>query len=364
VPLACLTVAALLMGAADLSSAAQPPLPAAAQPPLPAAAQPPLRAPAQAEPPTRPLVIVSVMPPLDGQRLVDALAAYLDERGVKVELAPPVVAAALEERIEALRAAAAAAHALAAVHVQRAAASVQIDLVDMVTDKSLLSIASTPRRDEDLYRTVALKIQALLRATASEPEAGVEASPPMARLAAERIPPAPAAAESARLSLRAGYALWAFAPGGLSAQGLAVDARARLAGRFEVSLGASALTAVRGKAGDASVSASVFPLDAGVTARLVDRRLQLLAGLGGQVALVDATASGTGTAVRRVREPLVAAGARVEARLPVGATTWLSASGALSAVVLGERFTVEGAPAVDMSSFVAVFGLGIGVALR
>jgi hypothetical protein len=344
VPLACLTVAALLMATADPSSPAVPTVPA------------------QAQPPTQPLVIVSAMAPLDGQRLGDALAAYLDERGVKVELAPAVEAAALEDRIAALRAAAAAAHALAAVHVQRAGASIQIDLVDMVTDKSLLSIASTPRRDEDLYRTVALKIQALLRATASEPEAGVEASPPMARLAAEGAPPA--AAEAARLSLRAGYALWTFAPGGLSAQGLAVDGRARLGGRFEVALGASALTAVRGKTGDASVSASVFPLDAGVTARLVDRRLQLLAGLGAQVALVDATASGTGTAVRRVREPFVAAGARLEARLPVGATTWLSLSGALSAVVLGERFTVEGAPAVDMSSFVAVFGLGVGVALR
>jgi hypothetical protein len=333
VPFACLTLAALLTATAD--------------------------------PQTRPLVIVSAMAPLDGQRLGDALAAYLDERGVKVELAPPVEAAALEDRIAALRAAAAAAHALAAVHVQRAAASIQIDLVDMVTDKSLLSIASTPRRDEDLYRTVALKIQALLRATASEPEAGVEASPPMARLAAERSPPA-AAAEPARLSLRAGYALWAFAPGGLSAQGLAVEARARVASRFEVALGASALTAVRGKAGDASVSASVFPLDASVAARLLDRRLQLWTGLAAQVALVDATASGTGTGTtaRRVREPFVAAGARLEGRLPVGASTWLSLSGALSAVLLGERFTVEGAPAVDMSSLVAVFGLGVGVALR
>jgi hypothetical protein len=310
----------------------------------------------------RPLVLVSAAAPLDGQRLADALGAYLDERGVKVELTRPVDEPALEPRIAALRQAASDAGALAAVHVQRTAASVQIDLVDVVTDKSLLSIVSTPQRDADLYRTVALKIQALLRATASEPEAGVEASPPLARLAAEasrRVEAAPP-----RLALGAGYVLWAFAPAGLYAQGLAVDARAHLGRLFTVSLGAAAITAVRGRSGDAAVAANLFPLDLAVMARIVDRRLQLSAGLAGQIALVDATASGTGTAVRRVREPFGAAGARVEARLAVGATTWLWLSGALSGVVLGERFTVAGAPAVDMSSLLAVFGLGIGVGLR
>jgi hypothetical protein len=334
VSLACLTLIAVLAGTVD--------------PPPP--------------PPPRPLVLVSAAAPLDGQRLADALAAYLDERGVKVELTRPVEEPALELRIAALRQAAGDAGALAAVHVQRSAASVQIDLVDVVTDKSLLSIVSTPQRDADLYRTVALKIQALLRATASEPEAGVEASPPMARLAAE----APPRGETAppRLALGAGYVLWAFAPAGLYAQGLAVDASAHLGPRLTVALGAAAVTAVRGRTDAGAVTASVFPLDLAVMARIVDRRLQLSAGLAGQVALVDATASGTGTAVRRVREPFGAAGARVQARLPVGATTWLWLSGALSAVVLGERFTVAGAPAVDMSSVLAVFGLGIGVALR
>jgi hypothetical protein len=307
-------------------------------------------------------VVVSAAAPLDGQRLADALAAYLDERGVEVELVPPVEEPALEARIATLRQVAGGAGALAAVHVQRTATSVQIDLVDVVTNKSLLAIAGTPLRDADLYRTVALKIQALLRATASEPEAGVEASPPMARLAAEAAPRGETAPP--RLALGAGYVLWAFAPAGLTAQGLAVDARAHLGSRFTVALGAAALTAVRGKAGDAAVTASVFPLDVAVMARLVDRRLQIAAGLAGQVALVDATASGTGTAVRHAREPFGAVGARVEAKLAVGATTWLSLSGALSAVVLGERFTVAGAPVVDMSSLLAVFGLGIGVALR
>src|SRR4030095_2779874 len=58
----------------------------------------------------------------------------------------------------------AAVRAIAAVRAAAAtSATIESEVVDLATEKALVTSVPRPARDEDLYRALALKIQALLR---------------------------------------------------------------------------------------------------------------------------------------------------------------------------------------------------------
>ena len=85
--------------------------------------------------------------------------------------------------------------AVAVVRAEHGArGTVEIELVDLATDKALVVSVPRPARDEDLYRALALKIQAVLRATLSEARAELDPGSSLGRLVAESgaAPPAPA----------------------------------------------------------------------------------------------------------------------------------------------------------------------------
>ena len=62
--------------------------------------------------------------------------------------------------------------AVAVIRAERGApGAIDVEMLDLATDKALLATVPRPARDEDLYRALALKIQAMLRATLSEERA-------------------------------------------------------------------------------------------------------------------------------------------------------------------------------------------------
>ena len=114
-------------------------------------------------------VVVTAAAPLDSQRLADALRTYLDEFGIHVQVAPATAGGDLRTQLDDARHLGESVRAVAVVRAERETrGEVEVELYDLATDKALVAAVRRPVRDEDLYRALALKIQAILRATFSE----------------------------------------------------------------------------------------------------------------------------------------------------------------------------------------------------
>ena len=108
------------------------------------------------------------------------------------------------QRLDDARALGAAVRAVAVVRAEHGApGSVEIELIDLATGKALVVSVPRPQRDEDLYRALALKIQAVLRATLSEARADFDPGSSLGRLVEQRRR---TAAGAARRTRRAGRA--------------------------------------------------------------------------------------------------------------------------------------------------------------
>jgi hypothetical protein len=331
-----------------------------------AALGPPDSPPDQPQPDPKPILVVTASPPVDAQRLGDALRSYLDGYGIVVESAPAAPADDnLREQIGATRRAGESWRAMAAVRVGRGdPESIEIELVDLVTDKSLVVALARPRRDEDLYRALALKIHAVLRATLSDESAPrARELPAVARLVAA---PAPAAAPPPqhRLALQAGYLALGFPLGGPTLQGLALGGSFRARRWLELAAGTAVLSSVSARAQDVSVDASLWPLFVTALVRVETGRFQALAGPRALLARARINASSSTTPVQSPAELLAAAGLAVEGRVDLGTATWLYIAAGASAVVLGERYKVGGAPVLDTSRAEASASIGLGVAVH
>jgi hypothetical protein len=141
-------------------------------------------------------IVVTTAPSMDAQRLADALRVYLDEFGIRVETRPAGEAGDLRQRIDDARQLGESLRAIAVIRAEHGARGlVEIELIDLATSKALVVSVPRPERDEDLYRALALKIQAVLRATLSEARADLDPRSSLGRLVAEdRAPPVAAVA--------------------------------------------------------------------------------------------------------------------------------------------------------------------------
>jgi len=210
-------------------------------------------------------IVVTAAPSMDAQRLADALRVYLDEFGIKVETRAAGEADDLRKRIDDARQLGEALRAVAVVRAERGPrGAVEIELIDLQTDKALVVSVPRPERDEDLYRALALKIQAVLRATLSEARDDLDPKSSLGRLVTEApprvektppAPPAPAPAPPA-LALDVGYGAVSFPDGGPLFGGLAVRASWRPRPSLELAIGTAAL---------ASATASNGPIEATAT---------------------------------------------------------------------------------------------------
>lgn len=320
--------------------------------------------------PDAPQVVIAAGPPVDAERLADALRVYLDEYGIRVEARSSAGGPELRQRLDEARQLGQAVRAVAVVRIAHASAgAVEIELVDLATDKALLvSVPRTPR-DEDLYRALALKIQALLRTTLSEARAELDPRSSLGRLVAADAgagPPASPPQGEARLALQVGYDVLAF-PGGASFTGLGARGSWRPSPRVQLALSTAALGTEKASLGTVEAAAAVVPLHVALHVPVPmgagEGRVAVWVGPSVEVAHVRVTATSSNTPVRSTRNILVAGGVEAEGRLTLVRGLWLFARGAALGVLNGERYNVAGTPLFDTSrlQLAAAFGAGVGL---
>ena len=329
-------------------------------------------------------VVVTAAPPVDGQRLADAMRAYLDEYGIRVESASPAQPGDLRAQIADARRIGQAVRAMAVVRAQTGAVgedpggggdpgsggargTIEIEIVDLATEKVLIAEVPRPRRDEDLYRALALKIQATLRATLSEAPERVGPRAGLTRLALSPsvVGQGATAPAPARVSLETGYVLFAFPLGGLQLQGLSLMAAFAARPWLEVALGGAVLDSLRAEGSGVVAVARVVPLGASARVRWAGARVEGLAGPAAGLAYVGVTPSSPSANVVTQRHLVPALGVELEGRLRVRASTpaWIYARAAGLGVLLGERYTAAGQVLADTSRFQASLSLGLGLGL-
>ena len=329
-------------------------------------------------------VVVTAAAPLDSQRLADALRTYLDEFGIHVQVAPVTTDGDLRTQLDDARHLGESARAVAVVRAERETrGEIEVELYDLATDKALVAVVRRPVRDEDLYRALALKIQAILRATFSEARGELQPGSPVGRLLAANdnstAPVTPAATVSApdsdrqarpatHLALATGYAIVSFPVGGLVLQGVEVNGVVLPRPWLELTLGTAVLGSVHAAGGGVDAAMTVIPVSAAALLRLTRRRTELLFGPSAELAFASVSptsmSSGTLPVVPPTHNVIVGVGGEAEGRLRAWETTWIFARVSALGVLLGERYDVSGAPILDTSRFELSAVAGIGVALR
>jgi hypothetical protein len=317
-------------------------------------------------------VAVTAAAPIDAQHLADVLRAYLDEYGVRVESAPAPATGDLRRQLADARQLGERVRAMAVVRVQNGEGTggrgtVEIDIVDLATEKVLIAEVPRPQRDEDLYRALALKIQASLRATLSEAPERIEPGSGLARLvstpAATQSAPARGEESPGRLALETGYLLFVFPLSGVGLQGLSLGGSFAVRRWFDLTFSTGLLGTARGEAGSVTAAGNVVPLLASARLRLRGDRLEAMLGPAIELTYVGVTPSSATTTVRATRYVMPSIGADAEARLRVGASAWIYGRITALGVLLGERYLVQGQNVLDTSRLQASASVGLGIAV-
>jgi len=318
-------------------------------------------------PPAQPLgisqIVVTTAPSIDAQRLADALRIYLDEFGIRVETRPAAEGGDLRKQIDDARQLGEALRAVAVIRAEHGARGVvEIELIDLATDKALVVSVPRPERDEDLYRALALKIQAVLRATLSEARAELDPQSSLGRLVAEAQPPE-VAPRPLHLSLDAGYGFVAFPGDGPSFAGLAVRAAWRPGPHLELAVGTAALGSATATNGTVEATANIIPVHLTARRPFVAGRAQLLAGPCLDATYIRVAAASVTTPVRSTRNVMIGLGGEAEARVAILTSAWLFARAAALGVLNGERYDASGAPLFDTSRLQLSGTIGAGLGL-
>jgi hypothetical protein len=314
-------------------------------------------------------VVVTAAPSIDAQRLADALRVYLDEFGIRIQTGPAAAQAGdLRKRLDDARQLGEAVRAVAVVRAEHGArGAVEIELIDLATDKALVVSVPRPERDEDLYRALALKIQAVLRATLSEARGDLDPKSSLGRLVAQGGAAAPAAPPPspprAPIALDVGYGVVSFPNDGPLFGGLAVRASWRAHPRLELGLGTAALASAGASNGTVDATITIVPVH--VTARrpFGRGRALLLVGPCLDANYIKVSPSSATTPVRSTRNLMFGIGAEAEGRVVVLGSAWLFARAAAIGVLNGARYDVSGSPLVDTSRLELSGAIGAGVGL-
>ena len=327
-------------------------------------------------------VVVTAAPPLDSQRLADALRTYLDEFGIRVEVAPATAGGDLRTQLDDARHLGESVRAVAVVRAERETrGEIEVELYDLATDKALVASVRRPTRDEDLYRALALKVQAILRATFSEARGDLQPGSPVGRLLAANDSAATVSVSAsmgperadgqprpAHLALATGYTIVSFPVGGLVLQGVEVNGVVLPRPWLELTLGTAALGSVSAAGGGVDAVMSIIPVTAAALVRVARQRMELLFGPSAELAFVSVSVLSSPTSALPVlpsaHDLIVGLGGEAEARLRAWETTWIFARVSALGVLLGERYDVSGTPIIDASRFELSAVAGIGVALR
>lgn len=218
----------------------------------------------------RSVLVATAVEPLRVDKLADALRTYLDAGRVEVRTAAAVSTGDLRADLGALVQAGAGEKATTVLRISATSTdAVEIALGDLPSQRTV--IASIPRseRDEDLYRTLALKVQGLLRATEEQ-----SATPTLAA-AAEPPPAGPAGA----VDVQGGLTLLTFPLGDVTQEGILLRGRWAVTPAVRVGLGFRALPSVERRSGTTDVRLRVMPLVAGIERCWRGSRFEVAGGL-------------------------------------------------------------------------------------
>ena len=317
-------------------------------------------------PPAPTHTLVTAVAPLDAQRLADALHAYLQDEEIRVVTLPADKTDGLRQQFEDARRLGREAQATTVVRVERdvsdgPAGDVEIELVDLTTDEVVIATVVSPARDEDRYRALALKIQALLRARWS--------STPGVFAATEREVGGPETLVSSRfapgrpsaLVLDVGLAVVSFPVGGPSFEGVDMRAWWLPSERIALTVGTALLGSAGASRGDVDVSATMVPIRATTLLRLAKGRAALFAGPSAELSLLRVAATSATTPVRSVGHVMFALGGEADARLALAGPLSLFARAAALGILNGESYQVAGVPLIDTSRFELTGTLGVAL---
>jgi hypothetical protein len=313
----------------------------------------------------RSLLVVSARPPLDGERLADALRAYLESLDVDVRVVPAAPGSDLLQALAAAQRAGEGAGVFASVRIAASGGSADIVLVDRVNEKMLIATMSRPGRDQDLYRAVALKVQALLRSALAEDAARVAERPALAKLASPP-PPAVVAAQPQPLDrhfvLEAAYALSAFPLGGLVQHGASVLGRFEI-GPGEIGLGVQALAPLTLARDD--VTAVVHHVPIMVSGGLHLRRPRLEGAVGAllQVGVISLSASSPLAEVRSDLTALASLGLHATGRVRVTPRFFFHLRAVVLGVMAGAKYAVRGETFFAFEQLQVSLEVGLGAVL-
>ena len=323
----------------------------------------------QDSPTAPPQIVVTPVAPLDAQRLADAMRAYLDKVTVHIEPPRPAAPDGMRQRLDDARRVGEPVHAGAVVRVERVPAGgepaeVEIELIDLTTDEILIATVAPPTRDEDLYRALALKIQAMLRVrwSGAPPGKGGQGSDspgpagPDAVVSATFVAGTPSA-----FSVDVGLAILSFPISGPLLDGLEVRGRWRPSQHVALTLGTALLGSIRASSGGVDASASIVPLRLSAMLRLTAGRAELFAGPAAELSFLRISATSTTTPVRSAHHAMLALGGEMDARLELSGPLWMFVRAAAMGVLNGERYDASGVPLIDTSRFELASTLGLAV---
>jgi hypothetical protein len=312
--------------------------------------------------------VVSAAPPLDAERLAEVLRVYLDSYDIDVRTAPALPTTELREQLDRTRALGDDVRALASVRIADAiAGTVEVLFVDHLAGKSIVAAVQRAPRDEDFYRSLALKIQALLRSALYEKaDELVTTAPALARLVGGSSTPTlvrAAAPLRHRLSLEVAYALDTFPAGNVVQHGVGVLGRVELGRLYEVALGIDALVPLQAVRGDVSTQFSTVPLRVSAAVHLRRPRLEGAIGAVGELLIVLLDASSPATPVRSDRSVAPALGVELAGRVRLSAPAWLYVRTSCLGVLAGERYLVRGDVVFDWTRLQVSAEVGLGLAV-
>ncbi|MDB4967826.1 MAG: hypothetical protein JWN44_3515 [Myxococcales bacterium] len=309
----------------------------------------------------RPRVVVTAVAPVDADRLAEAMRAYLDEFAVDVVTAAASTDTELRAQLDATKATGADVRAVAAIRVADArAGTVEIALVDRLSGKALIATLARPPRDEDLYRAVALKVQALLRSSLYERhETLATEAPELNRLVAAPVAPA----RPRRWSLDAGYALVSFPLDGIVEHGVAIDARVALGRLFEVALGAEIVAPAHASRQEVAGVLFAVPITARGGVHGSRGRWQGAVAAVAELLIVSLEASSASAVVRSDRTVAPGFGAELTGQVRLVSALSLFVRGSAIGLVDGPRYLVRSAPIFDVSRLQVGASAGLAVAL-
>ena len=292
------------------------------------------------------VLVATAEPPLDAKLLDDALRTYLGPSRIEVR-----TTSAASEDLRSGLAASQRTNAVLRVSLL-ASGSVEILLMVLAPRRTILTTMPRTTRDADLYRTLALKVQELLRTTLDQPES--ETDRISSRPGKERLPSA--------VDGQLGYTAVVFPAGDLIQQGVLLRGLGLIGSHVRLGLGLRVLAPSNRQSGDTAFHLQTLPLV--ISAEYLWRAwpFEISPGLLLQGELWRAhttAAAGSNTDWSTV----AGAGASVAVRFYLTAAIRLSLQAGVVGLLLSNRYQIDGTTALDAARLEVPIDLALELGL-